>query len=439
MSLLPRSLRGRLLLFLLLAVLSSALIQGMSAYRNALMEADEIFDYQMQQVAMSLRAGMGTGLPLSLGEEQSIDLIVQVWSLDGTPLYRSAGPDWLPQRAVLGFSNVDLKGKRYRVLAIQGRFQVVQVAQDIAVRQRMAGQLAWRTVLPTAMMLPMLALVVWWVVSQTLGPLQRVRHQLSRRAAQDLAPVDDTGLPTEVSPLVIELNALLDRVRQAFETQQQFVADAAHELRSPLAALKLQWQSLRRAPDDAARAQALERLGAGIDRATHLVEQMLALARQEGAKLPSPPQRVALDQLCRDAVVEGATLAQDRGVDLGLGRCDEVQVDGQPEALRMLLRNLIDNGIKYGRGRVDLSLERSGGQALLVVEDDGPGIPDAERERVFDRFYRAEAQAQHAAGSGLGLSIVRSIARDHGGQLRLGHSTALGGLRVELALPLRPA
>ncbi len=204
------------------------------------METDEIFDYQMQQVALSLRAGMGTGLPLPLGEEQSIDLIVQVWGLDGTPLYRSAGPDWLPQRAVLGFSNVALRGKRYRVFAVQGRFQVVQVAQDIAVRQRMAGQLAWRTVLPTALMLPMLALVVWWVVSHSLAPLERVRQQLSRRAAQDLAPVDEEDLPAEVQPLVTELNALLDRVRQAFEQQQHFVADAAHELRSPLAALKLQ-------------------------------------------------------------------------------------------------------------------------------------------------------------------------------------------------------
>ncbi len=433
----PRSLRYRLLLFLLGAMLLSALIQGMSAYRNALMEADEIFDYQMQQVALSLRAGMGTGLPLPLGEEQSIDLIVQVWGLDGTPLYRSAGPDWLPQRAVLGFSTVTLRGKHYRVLAIQGRFQVVQVAQDLSVRQRMAGQLAWRTVLPTALMLPLLAMVVWWVVSRSLEPMERVRQQLSRRAAQDLAPVDDADLPTEVRPLVDELNALLERVRQAFDTQQHFVADAAHELRSPLAALKLQLQSLKRAPDEEGRAQALDRLGQGIDRAGRLVEQLLALARQDSAKVPVPAQPVALDALCRDAVVEASTLAQARGRDLGLARCDEVWVNGRPDALTMLIRNLVDNGIKYGRSRVDLSLERSGDQALLVVEDDGPGIPDQERSRVFDRFYRAESQAQQAAGSGLGLAIVRSIAQDHGGQLRLGHSTALGGLRVELALPLR--
>ncbi|UXH80935.1 ATP-binding protein [Roseateles amylovorans] len=424
-------------MFLLGAMLLSALIQGMSAYRNALMEADEIFDYQMQQVALSLRAGMGTGLPLPLGEEQSIDLIVQVWSLDGTPLYRSAGPDWLPQRAVLGFSTVNLRGKHYRVLAIQGRFQVVQVAQDLAVRQRMAGQLAWRTVLPTALMLPLLALVVWWVVSHALGPLERVRQQLARRVAQDLAPVDDADLPTEVRPLVDELNALLERVRQAFETQQHFVADAAHELRSPLAALKLQLQSLKRAPDEEGRAQALDRLGQGIDRAGRLVEQLLALARQDSAKVQAPAQPVALDALCRDAVVDASALAQARGRDLGLARCDPVSVMGRPEALAMLIRNLVDNGIKYGRSRVDLSLEQSGGQALLVVEDDGPGIPDTERTRVFDRFYRAESQAQQAAGSGLGLAIVRSIAQDHGGSLRLGHSTALGGLRVELALPLR--
>lgn len=435
----PRSLRHRLLVFLFAAMGLSALVQGMGAYRTALMEADEMFDYQMQQVAMTLRAGMGSGLALPLGDEESFDLIVQVWGLDGTPLYRTAGPDWLPQRAVLGFSNVELKGKRYRVLAVQGRFQVVQVAQDMAVRQRMAGQLAWRTVLPTALMLPLLALIVWWVVSRSLKPVDRVRRQLADRAAQDLAPVTEPDLPSEVQPLVAEFNALLARVRQAFEAQQRFVADAAHELRSPLAALKLQLQSLRRAPDEAARAQALERLGAGIDRASHLIEQLLALARQEGAAqaLPAPPQVLALDALCREAVVHATDLAQARGqthMDLGLGRCDPVRVMGHPEALHMLMRNLLDNALKYGRQRVDMSLVHEGDQALLVVEDDGPGIPVAERERVLARFYRAEAQATQASGSGLGLAIVSSIAQAHGARLVLGHSTALGGLRVELHL-----
>ena len=434
MKLLPRSLRYRLILFLLAAMGLAALIQGGSAYRTALQEADEIFDYQMQQVALSLRAGMSAGLALPLGDEQNFDLIVQVWSLDGTPLYRSAGPDWLPQRAVLGFSTVQLQGKRYRVLAIQGRFQVVQVAQDLAVRQRMAGQLAWRTVLPTALMLPMLALVVLWVVTLSLQPVQRVRAQLAQRAARDLSPVSDTDLPSEVQPLVREFNALLARVRQAFEAQQQFVADAAHELRTPLAALKLQLQGLRRAPDEAARGQALERLGTGIDRATHLIEQLLALARQD-SQAQAPLQAVALDALCRDAVVEISTLAHARGMDLGLGSCDPLQVQGDAQALRMLLRNLLDNAIKYGRGRVDLSLSADAGAALVVVEDDGPGIPEAERERVFDRFYRAEAQAQQAGGSGLGLAIAQRVAQAHGGSLKLGDSAQLGGLRVELRLP----
>ncbi|KAI1696813.1 response regulator receiver domain-containing protein [Ditylenchus destructor] len=336
--------------------------------------------------ALSLRAGMGTGLPLTLGEEQSIDLIVQVWGLDGTPLYRSAGPDWLPQRAVLGFSNVALRGKRYRVFAVQGRFQVVQVAQDIAVRQRMAGQLAWRTVLPTALMLPLLALVVWWVVSHSLAPLERVRQQLSRRVAQDLAPVDEADVPSEVQPLVSELNSLLARVghRSGFSSDRAAARAGSSGQREDAGA------------------------GAG-DRA--------------GSALPK----------CGRGRRHAGACARHRP---GLGRCDEVRVDGHPEALTMLLRNLLDNGIKYGRSRVDLSLERSGGQALLVVEDDGPGFPDAERGRVFDRFYRSESQAQQAPGSGLGLALVRSIAQDHGATLRLGHSTALGGLRVEMALPL---
>ncbi|MFG6448113.1 ATP-binding protein [Roseateles sp. BYS180W] len=423
------------MLFLALAMGLAAVIQGASAYRTALAEADDIFDYQMQQVALTLRAAMGEGAPLPLGDEQSLDLIVQVWGLDGTPLYRTAGPAWLPQRAVLGFSTVQLQGKRYRVLAVLGRSQLVQVAQDLAVRQRMATQLAWRTVAPIALMLPLLIALVWWVLGRSLAPVARVQAELAQRHPGALEPVNATELPTEVQPLVREFNQLLARLQQAFDAQQQFVADAAHELRSPLAALKLQLEALRRAADATSQAAAQDRLGQGIDRAARLVEQLLALARQDSAALGSP-QTLALDALCREAVVEASTLAQHRGLDLGLGRCDALSVAGQPQALRMLLRNVLDNAIKYGRQRADLSLVAEGGEALLVLEDDGPGIAEAERERVFDRFYRAPAQAQQASGSGLGLAIAQRVAQAHGGSLALRHSTALGGLRLELRLPL---
>lgn len=439
--LMPRSLRQRLLLFLLAAVSLAAFLQAYSAYRTALAEADQLFDYQMQQMAFSLRgsmAGPGSGtISLPLGEQQSFDFHVQVWGLDGASMFRSPGPSLLPQRAVLGFSDVTDRGRTFRVFSVQTPLQVIQVAQDLSVRQRMASQLAWRTAMPTLLMLPLLGLVVWLVISRSLDPVERVRAQLADRSPGDLAPVPAGDLPSELRPMVQEFNALLGRVRRAFEDQQHFVADAAHELRTPLAALKLQLQALQQG--GAAGEPGLKRLEQGIERASHLIEQLLSLARQEGAAAQRALEPLALDALCRQAVTEASELGSLRGVDVGLQDCDPAWVMGQPEGLRVLLRNLLDNAIKYSPagGQVDLSLHATPGegQVLLLVEDSGPGIPAGERQRVFDRFYRSSASASQAPGSGLGLAIVKAIADRHGAQLRLSQSGRLGGLQVELRLP----
>lgn len=427
------SLRRRLMLFLFAAVSLAAVLQAWSAYRTALQEADAIFDYQMQQMALSMTGAL-PGQPNSMPQE--LELIIQAWTAEGLQLYRYGAP--LPQRAVLGFTNVESDGKHYRVLSIQHRGQVLQLAQDLAVRERLASRLAWRTITPIAIVLPLLIFVVGWVVRASLAPVERVRRQLAQRSAADHSPVDAKGLPAEVEPMVTELNSLLGRMREAFDAQQHFIADAAHELRSPLTALKLQVQALRRADDAPARELAQQRLAAGIDRAGHLIEQLLLLARQEAR----PPEgqvlpELALEPLVRQIVAEQVPAAQERGIDLGLAEADAVAVRGQGDALAQLLRNLVDNAIKYTPegGRVDVRLVDEGDFARLTVEDSGPGIPAAERERVFDRFYRsADAQAG-APGSGLGLAIVKSVADRHGARLELGRSQALGGLRVDVRLP----
>jgi two-component system OmpR family sensor kinase len=225
-------------------------------------------------------------------------------------------------------------------------------------------------------------------------------------------------------------------VREAFDAQRCFVADAAHELRSPLAALRLQVQGLQRARDEATRELALERLLAGIDRATRLVEQLLLLARQQAsASSGEPAQPVPLVDLARAALVDAAALAQQRGIDLGLAQADAVAMLGHPDALRILLRNLLDNAIRYTPegGRIDVSVQREGDALLLSVDDSGPGIAEADRARVLDRFYRV--QGSPAGGSGLGLAIVQAIAQMHGASLTLSTAPGLGGLRVQLRFP----
>jgi two-component system OmpR family sensor kinase len=438
------SLRTRLLRLLLAAIVLTAVAQAAIAYRSARADADQIFDYHMQQMAQSLRAGLPVGGVASaagaLDDNDNTDFVVQVWTVDGLLVFESAARAALPQRAVMGFSDVQARGTTYRVFSMQTRSQVIQVAQDMAARRALAGDLALRTVAPIAVMAPLLMLVAWWVVTRSLLPVSRVRRQVAERQADDLSEVSEADLPDEIGPLVRELNLLFARLRRAFEAQKSFVADAAHELRSPLAALKLQALGLQRATDDAARDVAVGRLTEGIDRAARLVEQLLVLARQQAnAAEGIAPERVSLAAIARLALAEAAPAAHARHIDIGLVHVDEGpqadRISGHAEALRILMRNLLDNAIKYTPegGTVDLGIVRAADTLTLSVDDSGPGIAPADRARVQDRFTRIEGA--QTSGSGLGLAIVRSVAELHGATLRLDRSTRLGGLRVEVVFP----
>lgn len=441
------SLRGRLLWFVLLAIFLAAVLQLITAYRGALQQADAMFDDHLQQLARSMVSAAPWGMPAGENpDNEGFDLHVQIWGQDGTPLFRSTRSA-LPPRAVLGFSEVEANGNRYRVYSLQTPLQTVQIAQDLSARAARAQALALRAVLPLALLTPLLMLAVWWVISGSLAPLERARRQLAGRAADDFSPLTNDNLPDEVRPLVDELNLLFDRARQAFEAQRNFVADAAHELRSPLTALKLQAQALRR-PDDspAARDASVARLNQGIDRAIRLVEQLLTLAREEASAVSGPDRGQALDlqEVIKLAVADVLPQSALKKIDLGLVESlrSPALIRGQTEALRMMLRNLLDNAIKYtpDGGRVDVGLELeparrdAQGQYLVTVEDSGPGIPVDARSRVFDRFFRA-GDALEEAGSGLGLAIVNTITKRHGATVTLAQSSRLGGLRIEIRLP----
>lgn len=446
------SLRIRLIVLMGLAIVLAALLQGALAYRNALEEADTLFDYQMRQTALALRAGLPVDAhaasPLLPPEDENHEFIVQVWTNEGLRIFESAFGAALPQMAVLGFADVPVRGTTYRVFSLQSPAQVIQVAQNLQVRRQMARTLAWRTVWPIALLAPLLALAVWWVVGHALRPVERVRRELAGRSAASLAPVHEADLPQEVQPLVRELNLLFARVQQAFESQQHFVADAAHALRSPLQALKLQLQGLQRAPDEAARLRAQQRLAAGIDRAAQLVDQLLLLARedaQQAARSSAAPV-VDLAPLVAQQLVDGAASAQAQGVDVGLaeGSAPTARVQAEPASLQVLLGNLLDNAIKYtpAGGQVDVRLALlpasadGPAQVELRVEDSGPGIPAAERARALERFVRAEgAAASGVPGSGLGLAIVQTIAQRQGAQVELLESATLGGLCVRVCWP----
>ena len=422
------SLRRRLMWLVLAAIGVVTVLQAATAYRSALREADRMFDFHLEEVARSVHGGM----PFAPGDDDS-EYSVQVWGPDGSTIYRSNGRE-LPSQAVLGFSDSRVNGIRLRIYTLQTPEHTIQIAQDLDAREARARALAANAVTPVLLLAPLLMLAVGAVIGGSLAPLARMRRQVAARAARDLSPLSAEGVPEEVQPLVRELNALFARVQGTLEAQQHFVADAAHELRSPLTALKLQLQAAERARDDEARRAATQQLGAGIERAIALVEQLLALARQEGAG-QGAGEPVDLEELAREAVSALLPTAHAKTLDLGLATSEAVVVQANREALHLILRNLLDNAIKYtpAGGRVDLSIGRDAQGAWLAVDDSGPGVPQEDRERVFDRFYRVPGT--QAAGSGLGLAIVRTVAERLGAQVRLVESPTLGGARVELRFP----
>lgn len=431
------TIRARLLLWLLSAVAAAGLSGAWALYERALVGIGELFDEQLQQTALSLadQSFERASMPLLAPARARNSMVVQVWNVSGLRVYASEFERALPELQPSGLSTVMVNKLAWRVYSLPSHGHVIQVAQPLAVRQQQAATMALRTLMPLGLMLPVLGVAIWLIVGTQLRPLDRLAGSLRLRQPDALEPVGEAGLPEELRPLASALNGLFDRLREAIEAQQAFVADAAHELRTPLTALRLQLQLATQAEDGAERQAALARLGTGIDRASRLVEQLLDLARHQAVVPGASARPVALDELAREVVGGLVPLAEARQQDLGIAASEAVSVHGEPRALHMLLRNLVDNALRYtpAGGRIDVIVGHEGGCALLRVRDSGPGIPPAERGRVFDRFVRV---GEHGVpGTGLGLAIVQSIARSHRASIELADNPEGQGLQVTVRFP----
>ena len=432
------SIRRRLLLWLLSGLALAVVAASARIYTQTLAEANELFDYHLKQMAASLpNDSFGPLPPSSTGQLGSEDgLVVQIWDRNGLELYFSRPASKLPQRAELGYSTVDTPRGRWRVYSALEQNNVVQVAQPMSARQDLAAGMALRALVPLLALMPVLGILIWITIGRGLQPLDRMAAALGRRTPDSLEALSEAELPREIRPLVQALNDLLSRLGRALESQKAFVADAAHELRTPLTAVQLQIQLAERAKTEEERAEAFARLKRGQARAAHLVQQLLTLARQEPGITPQLHASVDLAELARLVLSEYAPLAADRNIALAGGELAPASVSGDFEALRVMLGNLIDNAIRYTPegGSVDVALRLRGRSAVLEISDTGPGIPEEDRARVFDRFYRREAT--HVAGSGLGLAIVKNIAERHRASILLEDRAPGPGLRVSVSFPL---
>lgn len=424
-----RTIRRQLLVGLLGGALFCTLVAGVGTYFKVLEEASRLFDEQLRQLAATVPT---RGAP-SRAPGDETDMVVQVWNRSGKLSYASA-QQHLPAAAELGYGYVD--DGRWRVFVAMRDGERVQVAQAILAREEVAAGLALRSLLPFVLVTPVLGLLIWFVVGNSLRPLRNLAEAVGARSPVALQPLTPDGQPPELLPVVTAVNELLNKLDQALSSQRAFVADAAHELRSPLTALKLQLALAERATGDEARAVSFAKLHERLERATHLVQQLLTSARQESASANRPRTRVGLLDLAQQCVADRFVHALDRGIDLGVAPGGgEAVVDGYPDDLRILLGNLIENALRYTPpgGHVDVAVGSADGHPFLQVSDTGPGIAPEERERVFDRFYRGEGN--DSWGSGLGLSIVRSIADAHGAAVTLGGRAEGSGLVASVRFP----
>lgn len=426
------SIRGKLVIFLTTAMTAVMLLGAWATYKAASEEANAIFDYHLEQIALALRNQAFLGGKEDLVGEKSLEFVVRVWDRSGLTIYSSGPYRALPDTVRLGFATERTNEGAWRVYALQHRGEIIAVAQPTSVRARLAAAAALRTLAPFIVLLPLIALLIWIIVSRALRPLNGLAHSVSTRTPEALEPFSEHGVPDEARPLVQSLNGLLVRLRTASQAQRDFIADAAHELRTPLTALQLQVELVERAANKAERTAALDDLKQGLRRSIHVVQQLLTLARNEPGAGQRTPTGVALPDVMRQVVADQSALAEAKAVDLGISTLDPAAtVIGDADALHILLANLVSNALRHApaSGRVDVSCGIDNGKAWLEVADNGPGIPPAERERVFDRFYRRSGQ--DASGSGLGLSIVHCIAQRHNADIRLDDAPG-GGLRVRI-------
>jgi two-component system OmpR family sensor kinase len=440
------SLRRHLMVWVLGALSVGAPILVVAAYLMSLGEINEALDDSLRQTALLLadRDLAGT-FPVQTatsavpyGDTESM-LVAVARRPDGSLLF-SSQPDVPLNFATGPGATVQMaNGVRWHVFTVVQPDRIVQAAQPSAARREVAAEAASRLLVPLFLLIAMIGALLVFALRRGLRPLGVVNEALGQRSETSLMAIALDGVPLEVVPLVRTLNDLLQRLETAFAAQRNFVADAAHELRSPVTALQLQVQLLERSTDPAEQALAVAELSAGIARARRLIDQLLSLSRAGAADdMPGsrPLECVQLGELARAAVTSWSLDAERRQIDLGADVEAEASVAGDPRQLEMLLRNLVENALRYtpAGGVVDVVCSVMDGRPTLRVIDDGPGVPEAERERVFDRFYRsARAQALAEAGSGLGLAIVKAIASQHGAAVSLHTGRSGTGLEVRVS------
>ena len=405
------------------------------AYQLARSEAAEFLDGQLRQVALNAGGGLrDLNSPPAADQDPENQLAVTIWR-NGAIAHSDLPFSQVARPHQPGYANIVIAGEPWRIYVTENSVWTVQVAQREKVRQEIAQSAAIGAAAPILIVIPLSWLVVGWAMNRTLGRLDALARDLASRSAAAAATVPLDGVPTEAVPLVEGVNSLIVRLRAAVDAQKRFLFDAAHELRTPLAAMQIQADNLAAEPPERFQ-QGRTAIVKGVTRASALVNQLLQLARLDEPAAPFH-EPVELSPLLLDCISEYVLLAENKGVDLGISIDQPVTLNGSARELRSLFTNLIDNAVRYtpSGGKVDVRLYRRDAKSVVDILDTGIGLKRGSEARVFDRFYRAAPPDVH--GTGLGLAIARRIAERHGLGLTVGNRPdGQGGVLAQVTLPL---
>ena len=452
------SIHRRVLVWVMAALVMGASLLVASTYLSMKNELGEVFDESLKQVALTVANHHGEygisrkprlvdQLPRVYEAYGEFDFVTAAWSRGGTLTHTSDTKVTLPFLSRSGLSRVYIGGNQWHLYTIVLEDGIIQAAQRDSARQALARKSSSKLVLPAVVMLAILAMLLTLALKRGLAPLSLAAAEVTARSVETLHPIALATQPAELHLLVGAINDLMTRLGSALALQRHFLADAAHELRTPITALKLQLQLLERANDAGQREAARNELRAGIERAQHLIEQLLQLSRLAPETPALRRESVDLAALVRNTVSAFSARADERLIDLGAVVEGAPVVNADTQQLAILLNNLVDNALRHTPpgGRIDVGVSLRDGKPRITVNDSGLGIPESERALVFDRFYRGQpphsaAQTHDRAdvvqpnGSGLGLAIVRAVAERHGAEVSLDESPQ-GGLHVTVQFP----
>jgi len=438
-----KSIRTYLLLALLAIITLVTFVSLLQGYQSSISKAHQLFDERLQNMAEVIAIANQSSQPQSTSNDiHSPSVFFQIWQDDSTLLARSNNaPDTLLTAfdSITGFKDINFASYRWRTFTLRDKAlqRWIITAERTDIRYSLAENVVLASIVPIVLAIPIAAFIIWIAIGLGLKPLRDLATQLSRKQADDLSPVLLKDTPDELSQLVTTTNELLMRLNTAFTREQQFSADAAHELRTPISILKVQLHNLQA---DNKNKLALQPLANGIDRMGQVIEQILSLYRHSPDQALLKQEQLDLAAIVQQVIAEQYDLIVQKNQKISLSNKSECLVKGDQFALETLVQNLIVNASKYTphNGEILVSINSINNNVNLIVEDSGPGIDESQYDRVFERFYRihGDRHDSNSLGCGLGLAIVKHIVLVHNADISLDTSSSLGGLKVDVLFPL---